>query len=272
MQPQAEIPGQPVAPPPQAALTPPSQVTMGSLIGRTFSVWKLNLVRFAGVTLAVQIPSLLLGWAVGSPLAAASPNPFARPSPEVAEWLFGPGWWAVSIAGGLLSLVHMGALTAGAIQHLAGRRASVGEMLASGLRRLVPILLAGVLAILAMYAGLILLVVPGIIFGLMFSLAVPAVMAESLGPVKALGRSRALTRGRRWALLGAFFVTYLVVAGLGFAVVGVSFATPALGRVLGVAVNAIFGSLLYLVPAVAYHDLRVAREGVATAELARVFE
>jgi len=272
MQASAELPERPAQPQQAAPPAPQAQVTMGSLVGRTFSVWKQNLARFAGVTIAIQIPNLLLGWAVGSPFAASSANPFATPSPEVAAFLFGPGWWAVSIAAGLLGLVHMGALTSGAIQHLAGRRVSVGEMLGSGLRRLVPILVAGVLALLAMYGGLLLLVVPGVIFGLMFSLAVPVVMAESLGPVKALGRSRALTKGHRWRLLGTFFVTYLVVAGLGILAVGLAVGVPSVGWVLNLAINAVFGSLVYVVPAVAYHDLRVAKEGVATAELARVFE
>lgn len=272
MQPETVIQGQPTAPPPAPPPAARAQVTMGSLIGRTFTVWKRNIVRFAGVTLAIQIPSLLLGWALGSPLAASSANPFARPSPEVAAFLFSPGWWALAIVGALLGLVHMGALTAGAIQHLAGRPATVGEMLGSGLRRIGPILVAGVLALLATYAGLLLLVVPGVIFGLMFSLAVPVVMAESLGPVKALGRSRALTKSHRWRLLGTFFVTWLVLLGLGMAALGLALGAPSVGWLLSAAVNAIFGSIVYVVPAVAYHDLRVAKEGVATAELARVFE
>ncbi len=36
--------------------------------------------------------------------------------------------------------------------------------------------------------------------------------------------------------------------------------------------NVVFGTLFWVAPGVVYHDLRVAKEGVATAQLAAVFE
>lgn len=253
------------------ALVDRPRVTVGTLVGRTFSVWKANLLRFAGVTLAIHLPSLLLSWAVGMPLSSYG-GPFARPSPETVEFVFGPGWWVSYVAGLVLSLLHIGALTHGALQHLAGRRASVGEMLSRGLRRIWPILVAGALAFLAFYGGLLLLLVPGILFALWFSLAVPVVMAEPVGPVKALGRSRALTRGYRWVLLGTFLVTFMAVTSLGLVLMAVSAAAPVVGLPLNVALNALFGSILFVAPAVAYHDVRAAKEGADASTLARVFE
>jgi hypothetical protein len=48
--------------------------------------------------------------------------------------------------------------------------------------------------------------------------------------------------------------------------------SPVAGTLLGLVVNVVFGTLLWVAPGVVYHDLRVAKEGIATAQLAAVFE
>lgn len=258
-------------PPPPVDPTPfATPVTAGSLISRSVGVWKENVGRFAAVAIVLQVPSLLISWGLGSPFVGASP--FAKPSPEVAAFTFSGRFWAMTLATAMLALIHMGALTAGTIQHLAGRRASIGEMLAGGLRRAGPILAAGLLALLAIYAGLILLIVPGIIAALMFSLVAPVVMAERLSTVKALGRSRGLTKGHRWKLLGAFLIVYLMTAAPTLLIMRLAAGVPYLSTALTTIVSAVVGSLVLVTPAVAYHDLRVHTEGTGTAELARVFE
>jgi hypothetical protein len=246
-------------------------VTAGTLIGRTFSVWSRNVWRFAGVTVAIQVPSLLVSWALGSPLLRASANPFA-PAPEVTAFVFSGRYWLMMLATWLFGLVQMGALTAGAIQYLAGRSASAGEMLSAGLGRAGPIFLAGLLGVLAADLGFFLLIVPGIVVGLMFSLTVPVVMAERLGPVRSLGRSRALTKGHRWRLLGLFLVVLATTATPAMLAAVLSGGVPYLTTVLNLAISAVLGSIAMVAPAVAYHDLRVAKEGADTAQLARIFE
>lgn len=261
-----DAPGRPLAPPPAPPAAP---VTVGTLVARTFAVWKQNLPRFAAISLAAQVPVLLLGWELGAPFG---PGVLARPSPAAAAFALGGGWWLLTLAGAAAGLLQMTALTAGALRHLAGHPITVREMLASGLGRFLPALGAAALGLLAFYAGLLLLVVPGIVVALMFCLAIPVVVAESRSPVPALGRSRAMTKGYRLVLLGACAVIWLVVTGIGLGAAGVADAAGLAGAALAIAVDAIFGSLPYVVPAVAYHDLRVAREGVDTALLARVFE
>ena len=48
--------------------------------------------------------------------------------------------------------------------------------------------------------------------------------------------------------------------------------SPLAGFVAGQIVNVVIGTLFWVAPGVVYHDLRVAKEGVATAQLAAVFE
>ncbi len=99
-------------------------------------------------------------------------------------------------------------------QLLEGRSPPLVETLSQGLRLFPPVLAVQVLYLLGTVAGALLLVVPGIILALMWMLAPSALIVERLGVVDALKRSRALTKGHRWALLGLVLVYTLVVVAL----------------------------------------------------------
>src|SRR5574341_3898 len=248
-----------------------SPVTAGTLLSRTFGVWKDQLGPFAAVMLAFHIPSLLVQWAVGSPFLAGQGG-FGKATPEAQAFLLTWRYWAMMAVAMFVWVIQTAAVTAGALEHLGGRRASFGEMVARGVRRTGPIVVAGALATLAASLGLVLLIVPGIILSLMFSLVVPVVIVERLSPPKVLGRSRALTKGHRWALLTVLAIVYMaamvpaVVAGAAGA------GVPYLSTLLGSVLNTVVGPLLVVAPAVAYHDLRAFKEGAGTVALERVFE
>lgn len=150
-------------------------------------------------------------------------------------------------------------------------------MVATGFRRLLPLLAVGVLCYVIVVVGFVLLVVPGIYLACALAVAVPAVVAERPGLLGAIRRSFALTKGKRFAIFVSFLVFWAVAMGV--AILGnfvvpqltASFA-PWLGTVLGLGVNMIFGTLVWTAPGVVYHDLRVAKEGVQTAQLAAIFE
>ena len=69
---------------------------------------------------------------------------------------------------------------------------------------------ASILAWLAFALGLLLLIVPGIIFGLMFMFATILVIDRELGPIEAMRESNRVTRGHKWNLLGLVLVLALV--------------------------------------------------------------
>jgi uncharacterized membrane protein len=71
---------------------------------------------------------------------------------------------------------------------------------------------ASILLVLAVAVGLVLLIVPGIIFMLMFMFTTFIVIERELGPVEAMKGSRRITRGHKWQLLG--FMLMLVVINL----------------------------------------------------------
>lgn len=269
--------GQP-APSSMSQAIPSSQNAfgIGRAIGRTFSTWWRNAFTFSILTVGASVPIVLLMALGGVPIAGlnAPANPFeaaAAQPPQVSA-----GFWLAYGVTMLLFLVEVGAITHGVINHLAGKKVSLGAMVAAGMRRALPLLLVGLLCYVLVVLGTVLLVIPGIWVACALAVAIPAVVVERPGVFGAIKRSFAITKGKRFAV----FVVYLVLFAVMIAVVSVGTVlpmmtasfSPLLGFVLGQLVNAVFGTLLWVAPSVVYHDLRVAKEGVATAQLAAVFE
>jgi uncharacterized membrane protein len=139
-----------------------------------------------------------------------------------------------------------------------------------------------ILVSLGVFVGLILFIIPGIILALRWSVALPACVVENLGPIAAMRRSADLTKGHRWQIFG-MFVLIIVVAIIAFGVIGALVgmgllaAPETLGRlvllgIVTVIITAIVTAYFNVVAAMIYHDLRVAKEGVGTEEIAAVFD
>lgn len=275
----------PAAPLPPAPPVAAPAFTVGGLVGRTFSTWSRNLVPFAVFGAIVSAPMAVIGlwnnyavYGVASPsfgqiLQATRSGAITRG--PLAPWTL--SWAVLELAMMLLVFAQMGAFTWGAIQHLAGRRFSIGELLGAGFRRAGPVFLAGLASGLLTLLATLLLVVPGVIVAIASTAAIPAAVAEGKGAMDAVKRSFALTKGKRLALFAALLVVGLaawagsaIVALLPIALGGGPLALA--GWAVSYAGSAVVMPLMSLLPAVAYHDLRVAKEGVGTAELVKVFE
>lgn len=79
------------------------------------------------------------------------------------------------------------------------------------------VLLSGI----ATFAGLALLIVPGMILAVRWAIAVPLLVGERAGVIQALRESWRQTKGHGWPILGALLVVflpaYLLVSGLFYA-------------------------------------------------------
>lgn len=84
-----------------------------------------------------------------------------------------------------------------------------------------------ILLSLAVGIGFVLLIVPGIIFGLMFMFAPFVVIERELGPIDAMNESNRLTREYKWQLLGFVLLLVLInLLGLMTLVVGLLVSIP----------------------------------------------
>jgi hypothetical protein len=186
--------------------------------------------------------------------------------------------WVVAI---VIGAIVQGALTRAVVADNDGQRASFGDCVATALRVLLPLIGAGFVFGLGIWIGMILLIVPGIIVMVMWSVAGPAIVVERDGVMNALSRSSELTSCSRWKIFGLFLVL-LVIYGLIFAVLGIvglrTLGTAAAAQGISpsyLAASAISAILLNLIwgtiqPSL-YVELREAKECNSLENLEQVF-
>jgi hypothetical protein len=236
---------------------------VGSVLGSTGSIFFGHFVSFVGTALLITLPSLLFRLAL--PL-----SPFQ------------------SLIDLMLGLVTFVTLIYGTVQALRGRRVAIGECLSEGFKRLGAALGVAILTWIGYFIGFLLLVVPGIILLLMWAVAVPVAVVERAGVTVAFGRSRALTRDRRWRIFGTFFVAGLILGAiegvLGFIFIrsmGNSFQEGMIelathpGNAFAVAqwvIGAINLAVYACLLATLYYYLRRDKEGVDIEQIAAVFD
>jgi hypothetical protein len=93
---------------------------------------------------------------------------------------------------------------------------TAGGALRHALNRLAPLVGTTVLMMLAIWGGMILCLVPGILFALWFGLSQHVVIIEGLSGPKALGRSKQLVRPNMGTLLVLGLVMGAITFGVGF--------------------------------------------------------
>jgi hypothetical protein len=252
-------------------------MSIGRVFGRAFSTIKHNPLVVLGVALTVvAIPTAAMTY-VSSAAAMSIES-------DTMTGVGGVGFMAVMALSWVVSLligaIAQGALTAATVAESEGRRASFGESFSAAFPVLLPLIGVGLLYALGVAVGFILLIVPGIILMLMWAVAVPALIVERGGVFHAFRRSRGLTRGARWKILGAFtllVVIYLLLtvalAVVGIQMYGIDAATGAgaANIIVTTLLSTLFTMLWGTVQPSIYLELRRWKEGTDVRSLEDVF-
>ena len=237
------------------------EFSIGGVLKATFQVFGKNLVPFILLGLVIAVPTIFVqGWIARelSPLVASLASYFVN----------------------LLSFTLLQAVFVYGVFHtLRGESTNVQDILVQSVRVFPYAIFASVVAGLAIVAGTLLLIVPGIILSVMLWLAVPAAAIEKKRPRAALERSAELTKGHRWKVFG-FLLLYMflgmVAAFAIFATLGSfdpeaymsqnSFAQPTTW------VTWIFSAMAAVSAGVAYYDLRFLKEDMDSEAIGEVFD
>jgi hypothetical protein len=234
---------------------------VGLVFGRSLAMLRRQFLKFLALAFAASLPPLLV--------ALHPPSPGQVFTMDYGLLLAGVA--ALSL---LLFAICQPAIIYGAFQTMRGRDFHIGESLRKALERLMPVIGVSILMLVSIMIGSLLLLVPGLILWTMFLVAVPVCVVERLGPVQSLRRSAELTKGNRWRLFGMFLLLAVLVSAIRFALSGMLVAVG--GRMVAgvgdIAFDAVATSLELIVFAVAYHDLRVAREGIDIERIAALFD
>jgi hypothetical protein len=226
---------------------------IGGVLNRAWRVLSRNFLAFGAVTAVASLPTLWLA-----------------DSGQRAGWLI-----AGALVSDMMRRLSQAILVYAALQEMRGTRSSLRQSLQLGWQRILAVIGLAVTASVLTALGFVVLIVPGVMVAVMSFVATPACVVERLDPFSSLERGARLTSGHRWKIFGLLLLVGLplAIAGAVFdevaEAVGVGGALTTLGEMMG---DAIWNAVLAALAIATYHDLRVAKEGVDTAELAAVFE
>ncbi|MCA9679633.1 MAG: hypothetical protein KC464_31665 [Myxococcales bacterium] len=270
-------------------------MSVGNVLGTGFRVFFKNLPAFLLMTVLVYAP--LIAWAAIT-LGQSGDDPL-----ETLERMQSFNTWGVVLLG-VLEMPLAAMLTYGVVAELGGQHASVGDCIATGVKRFVPALLIMLLIGLVVVATMIAMLAPAgasnspafvwiMIIGWIVLLVtlyarwfviIPASVIERPGIFGAFDRSGTLTAARRLrcaALVVLMWGVHFAVYIGSFAILlphfgDGDFATESLDRlpvfvIVQFALWIVFAALRAVFAATAYFYLRRDKEGTSAEELASVF-
>ncbi len=175
-------------------VTPRAQ-GFGEILDNGFTLYRRNFATFFGIAFLPRIPEILWWIAVTA---------------LVPTWLAGVGFFVILPVTFFVQFLILGALSRAAAQAWEGESPGIRDSLAGGLRCWMAVATAGVLTYLAVFFGMLFLLLPGLfLLASLFAFA-PVAAVEGGSAMSALSRSWALARGGRLRILGVSIVAYLV--------------------------------------------------------------
>jgi hypothetical protein len=261
---------------------------LGEVLDDIFRVYRRHFGLLCGIALLLSVPTYLLQLVSGTAeqigFAATLLGDITRPAAIDAQTPPGPPNYALV---GLSYLVivavvpfTMGAVTWAAIGLAVGEPVSVRSALRAVLHRYWALL--GLAALYVLLTPLALCLPVFIWLVVRWALAVPAMLAEGIGPVRGLDRSWTLTRGHWWRLFGILLIAYLlssaVQGALGVFAFPIAVVVPFVPQVvrgaivltISTAAQVVVLPIIYLAVVLLYFDLRIRREHFDLDQLARL--
>ncbi len=247
-------------------------MTIGQILDRTFRLYSKHLITFIAIVAVVLVPLTVLQM----PLTKL----------QIEAGADSTAWLAGALAGLLLSVLAIvghvlstGALLKAISNAYMGEEVSVSSSYRFVLPKLLSLIGASIVVGLVVGLGF-LLIVPGIIFALMFALTTPALVCEDRRAFNAMSRSSELSKGNKGKIFLVWLLTWLIsmgialalnaVGGLVFGVAGIfhpnALAGASWSQVTGQALINLLSSIL-AVPISAgaivllYYDIRIRKEG-----------
>ena len=256
-------------------------MNLGDILDGAFALFRANFRTIVIIIAVVSAPVHLIS-AIATRNALLGAHEVFSNNPNGTTTTSTSNSSTVSFVAALLGLLLIpyvaGAVSKVVAASYVGESLGPGPALRASLRRFLSLFAAWVLVHIAEVFGVILLIIPGLLFMSMFLMTAPVIVLEGLGPIAGMRRSSRLGKGRRWRIIGIAVLTGLVVSIIG-AVVSVPFEAGAIalgatwGWILvfigGLASSMITLSLTAIIATLIYFDGRIRKEGFDLQVLAR---
>ncbi|MGO9642150.1 MAG: hypothetical protein ACLP1Y_12705 [Candidatus Acidiferrales bacterium] len=263
-------------------------LSLGEILDRTFTLYRSHFLLFLGIAaiphllvLALSLAQTFLTFPGQVPFPSMPGSPQSAPPPAVPSAMFVGSTLLLSLATLVVAtiayLLSQGATVFAVSDLYLGNTTTIGQSFLRMRGEMLGLFGVVVLNGLALIAGFILLIIPGIYLACRLLVVIPAALLEGAGPRTALERSMSLTRdnaGRAFLILLLYVAVAWAATGL-FAVpfeIGMLFSiakNPAMLRVwmalmqVGSSIASILvGPILTIATAVLYFDLRVRKEAL----------
>ncbi len=200
-------------------------MTVGEILDRSFRLYRRHFLAMITIVAIIQIPMMFLNIGMSEILFEASQGevqthqreltyneegvPIQRNQARQEGSSFLSFLVPILLLAGLSILANSlatGAMSKGMAEAYLGRRPGVGKVYRFVLPRLLSLIAVGILYGLLVTVGLVLLIIPGIIFALRYALASPIVAIEGKGAFASLGRSWKLAKSNAMRILGLWLV------------------------------------------------------------------
>ncbi len=276
------------------------QFSIGNVLGTSFTVVSQNVLKFAAVPAVLIIPLIIVGFFIGFGMMRDVVP--ALQSGAVPTGGFFIGMVALGLLFLCWSSLTSAVIVSGAFQALRLHSVQLGTAFRRGFAVLIPVVLTTIVLFLLLVVVVAVCCVPlGVILGLagsaagssigfalgmlaalvpsaivwtMFWLYTPAIVVEGKGIGSSLGRSRVLTKGRRWGVFGV--IAIIIVANIVLDLINRFVVGAVLGSVAQGIVSLVLMILVQAYTATAltvtYYLLRADKEGISIDEIAKVFD
>jgi len=248
-------------------------MSIGQILDQAFRIFRQNFVQFVTIVAVVEVPLILL-----QVLALMGVQPAVAEDGTVHPEAIATRMVVVLISV-LLLLIGRGLINAVLLKSVSesylGNEVSVGQAYGFVWPKLGRIIWASIAYGVVVGVGLLLLVVPGVLFMLWYSLLVPVIVMESMATGAAFKRSKTLVRGN----LGKVFLLTFLLAVIGAIAGGLcggiaAIVAPKSQLTSGLA-NLIAQILVAPLSSAAmvllYYDMRIRKEGFDLEMLAKQF-
>jgi hypothetical protein len=196
------------------------------LLDASFRLYRENFALFVGLVALIYIPGQILQMFVTAPLTLefgdlmAQWQASARTGPDMTLFRQMMGVATIlflvsALVGGIVFPLATGALTLAASRRYLGQPTSLRECYGFIFRNFGRYVGTLLLSGLAAGLGFMCCIVPGILLSVWFVFTSSVVVLEGLGGTAAMGRSRQLSQGSGWRIVGMFLLLMLIAMILG---------------------------------------------------------
>jgi hypothetical protein len=257
---------------------------VGRVINRSISILSRRFVTLFIIATAAYLPTFLISlWMLGFSWTGRRVLGQAE---QVISFIL------LAVAFPLFSVLGHAMIVHATFQDMRNWPATLGTSVKVGLRRFLPLFgIAILLTILIFIAStlfvaltaritpflLVLAPIPMVVIVTVCFVTTPACVVEKRGPFGSVRRSAQLTNGHRWRifglevlLVGLLLITSIIIGLLDWALIAL--AGPLLAAISDLIWTEVWLAYCGVMVAVAYHDLRVAKEGIDIEQIASVFD